>query len=83
MAMDSNLTNYAFRFAKDGSVTQLLNDSIVPVKRSYTFSDSAHLVLNEGDSLQEKQLMQVLLLSNEQLHVMSSDSTTFFFKKVK
>jgi hypothetical protein len=55
----------------------------VPVKRSYTFSDSAHLVLNEGDSLQEKQLMQVLLLSNEQLHVMSSDSTTLFFKKVK
>ena len=83
LSLDSNLTNYAFRFAADGSVTQLLNDSIVPVKRNYTFSDSVHLVLNEGDSLQEKQLMQVLLLSKEQLHVMSSDSTTLFFKKVK
>lgn len=83
MALDSNLTNYAFRFTKDGSVTQLLNDSIVQVKRNYTFSDSVHLVLNEGDSLQEKQLLQVLLLTTEQLHVMGSDSTTLFFKKVK
>lgn len=83
MALDSNLTNYAFRFAKDGSVTQLLNDSIVPVKRTYTFSDSTHLVFNEGDSLQEKQHLQVLLLTNEQLHVMSNDSTTLFFRKLK
>jgi hypothetical protein len=81
MAMDTNFVNYRFQFKEDGSITQFLGDSIVPVKRGYEWKDSAHLVFSEGDSLSEKNPVQVLSLTKEQFSIMSADSSVFYFKK--
>lgn len=82
MALDTNLMKYQFNFQKDGSITQLLGDSIVPVKRSYEWKDSAHLVFKEGETLSEIQPVQVLSFSKEQFSIMSTDSSVLYFKKL-
>jgi hypothetical protein len=81
MALDSNLANYHFQFKEDGSITQMLGDSIVPVKRGYEWKDSASLIFTEGDSLTEKHPVQILSLSKEQFSMMNADSSIVYFKK--
>lgn len=81
MALDSNFTKYHFWFKEDGSITQMLGDSIVPVKHGYEWKDSASLVFTEGDSLTEKHPVQILSLSKEQFLIMNADSSIFYFKK--
>jgi hypothetical protein len=81
MALDTNFSKYHFQFKEDGSITQLLGDSIVPVKRSYEWKDSARLVFKEGETLSEIQPLQVLSFSKEQFSIMSTDSSVFYFKK--
>lgn len=83
LSLDSNLTNYTFRFADDGNITQLLNDSIVEQKRKYKWKDSSQLVIIEGDSSVDQQLMQVIALTPEQLNLMRADSSVVHFKKKK
>lgn len=81
MTMDTNFLKYHFQFKEDGSITQLLGDSIFPVKRGYEWKDSANLVFKEGDSLSEKNPVQILSLSKEHFSIMSVDSSVFYFKK--
>ena len=81
MALDSNFTKYHFRFKEDGSITQFLGDSALPVKRSYVWKDSASLVFKEGDSLSEKYPVQIISLSKEHFSLMNADSSVFYFKK--
>ena len=81
LVLDTNFTKYHFQFKEDGSITQLLGDSIVPVKRGYEWKDSASLVFTEGDSLTEKHPVQILSLSKEQLSIMNTDSSVIYFKK--
>ncbi len=81
LAMDTNFLKYHFQFKEDGSITQLLGDSIVPVKLGYEWKDSANLVFKEGDSLSEKNPVQILTLRKEQFSIMSADSSVFYFKK--
>ncbi|QNA46120.1 hypothetical protein [Lacibacter sediminis] len=83
MALDTNLTSYTFSFSKDGAVTQSLNDSIMPVKRSYQWNDSANIILSEGDSASDQQYMKILALTKEQLSLMSADSAVIYFRKKK
>jgi hypothetical protein len=83
LSLDSNLTNYTFRFAADGAITQLLNDSIVPQKSKYEWKDSSQLVILEGDSLTDKEVMHVVSFTPEQLNLMSADSAVIYFKKKK
>lgn len=83
LSIDSNLTNYTFRFASDGSITQLLNDSIVPQKSKYEWKDSSQLTILEGDSLTDKEVMQVVSFTNEQFSLMTADSAVVHFKKKK
>lgn len=82
MALDTNFSKYHFQFKEDGSITQFLSDSIVPVKRSYEWKDSAHLVFKEGETLSEIQPVQVLSFSKEQFSIMSTDSSVIYFKKL-
>lgn len=82
MALDTNFSKYHFQFKEDGSITQFLGDSIVPVKRSYAWKDSAHLVFKEGETLSEIQPLQVLSFSKEQFSIMSTDSSVLYFKKL-
>ncbi len=82
MALDTNFSKYHFQFKEDGSITQFLGDSIVPVKRSYEWKDSAHLVFKEGETLSEIQPVQVLSFSKEQFSIMSTDSSVLYFKKL-
>jgi len=81
MALDSNFTKYHFQFKEDGSITQFLGDSALPVKLGYQWKDSARLVFSEGDSLSEKQPVQIISLSKEQFLIMNADSSVFYFKK--
>jgi hypothetical protein len=83
LSLDSNLTNYTFRFAADGAIIQLLNDSIVPQKSKYEWKDSSQLVILEGDSLTDKEIMHVVSFTDEQLSLMSADSAMIYFKKKK
>ena len=83
LALDSNLTNYTIRFDADGAITQLLNDSILPQKGRYEWKDSAQLVIIEGDSATDKEVMQVLSFTPEQFSVMSADSAVLYFKRKK
>lgn len=83
LSLDSNLTNYTFRFTADGAITQLLNDSIVPQKSKYEWKDSSQLTILEGDSLSDKEVMHVVSLTAEQLNLMSADSAMIYFKKKK
>lgn len=83
LSLDSNLTNYTFRFNADGGITQLLNDSIVPQISKYEWQDSSQLIILEGDSLTDKEVMQVIALTPEQLNLMSADSAVIYFKKKK
>lgn len=83
LSLDSNLTNYTFRFSADGAITQLLNDSIVPQKSKYEWKDSSQLVIIEGDSLDDQELMHVAILTTEQLNLMSADSSVIHFKRKK
>jgi len=83
LSIDSNLTNYTFRFTADGFITQLLNDSIVPQKSKYEWKDSSQLVILEGDSLTDKEVMHVVSFTAEQLSLMSADSAMIYFKKKK
>ena len=83
LSLDSNLRNYTFRFTADGAITQLLNDSIVPQKSKYEWKDSSQLIILEGDSLTGKELMHVVLLTTEQLNLMSADSALIYFRKKK
>lgn len=81
VALDTNFTKYRFHFKEDGSIMQLLNDSIVPVKRTYAWKDSTHLLFNEDDSIPEPQSVQVLALTKESFSIMNADSSVFYFKK--
>ena len=81
MALDTNFTKYHFQFKEDGSILQLLGDSVLPVKRGYEWKDSARLIFTEGDLLTEKHSVQVLSLSKEQFSIMNADSSVFYFKK--
>ena len=83
LSLDSNLTNYTFRFTTDGNITQLLNDSIVGQKGKYEWKDSSQLVIIEGDSLTDQEVMHVTTLTTEQLKLMSADSSIVHFKKKK
>lgn len=83
LSLDSNLTNYTFRFAEDGALTQLLNDSILPQRSKYEWKDSSQLVILEGDSLTDKELMQVVTLTTDQLDLRSADSAVIHFRKKK
>jgi hypothetical protein len=83
LSLDSNLTNYTFRFAEDGVITQLLNDSIVPQRSKYEWKDSSQLIILEGDSLTDKELMQVIKLTPDQLDLRSADSAVIHFRKKK
>jgi hypothetical protein len=83
LSLDSNLTNYTFRFAEDGVITQLLNDSIVPQRSKYEWKDSSQLIILEGDSLTDKELMQVIKLTPDQLDLRSDDSAVIHFRKKK
>ncbi len=83
LSLDSNLTNYTFRFTADGNITQLLNDSIMPQKGKYEWKDSSRLVIIEGDSLIDQEVMQVLMFTPEHLSLMSADSAVVHFKKKK
>ncbi len=79
LALDTNFTKYRFQFKEDGSITQLLNDSVVPVKRTYVWKDSVHLVFKEADA--EQQPVEVLALTKEAFSIMNADSSVFYFKK--
>lgn len=81
MALDPNLKNYHFQFKKDGSLIQLLGDSLVPIKHRYEWKDSASLVFIDGDSLSEKHSVQLLTLTNDQFLIRSTDSSLIYFKK--
>lgn len=81
MALDTNFSKYHFQFKEDGSITQLLGDSALPVKRGYEWKDSTSLIFAEGDSLSEKHPVQILSLSKEQFTIMNADSSVFYFKK--
>lgn len=83
LSLDSNLTKYTFRFTAEGDITQLLNDSITPQKGKYEWKDSTRLVIIEGDSLTDQEVMQVLTFTPEQLSLMSADSAVVHFKKKK
>lgn len=83
LSIDSNLTNYTFRFTADGVITQLLNDSIVPQRSKYEWKDSSQLIILEGDSLTHKEEMHVVSFTPEQLSLMSADSAVIYFKKKK
>lgn len=83
LSIDSNLTNYTFRFSADGAITQLLNDSIVPQRSKYEWKDSSQLIILEGDSLTDKELMHIVSFTPEQLSLMSADSAMIYFKKKK
>lgn len=83
LSIDSNLTNYTFRFTADGVITQLLNDSIVPQRSKYEWKDSSQLIILEGDSLAHKEEMHVVSFTPEQLSLMSADSAVIYFKKKK
>lgn len=81
LVADSNYNKYQFRFKEDGSIAQMLGDSILPVKHGYEWKDSANLVFIEGDSLTEKIPVQVVSLNEKELTVTTADSTTIFYKK--
>ena len=81
MALDSNFSVYRFQFKDDGTITQLFNDSILPVKRTYEWKDSIHLVIKEIDSISTELPVQVLTLNQEVFSMMNADSSVFVFKK--
>jgi hypothetical protein len=81
VSLDTNFTKYRFQFKEDGSITQLLNDSVLPLKRTYEWKDSVHLAIHEGDSLAEQQPVQVLALTTDAFTIMHKDSSVFYFKK--
>jgi hypothetical protein len=81
LVADSNYNKYQFRFKDDGTITQMLGDSILPVKHGYEWKDSANLVFIEGDSLAEKIPVQVVSLNEKELTISTADSTTIFYKK--
>jgi hypothetical protein len=81
LALDSNFSSYRYQFKEDGTITQLLNDSILPVKRTYEWKDSAHLVIKETDSVSTELPVQVLTLNQEVFSLMNADSSVFVFKK--
>lgn len=83
LSLDSNLTNYTFRFTTDGTIEQLLNDSIMPDKARYEWKDSSQFVIIEGDSISDREPMQIVTLTTEQLHVRSADSAMIYLKKRK
>ena len=83
LSLDSNLTNYTIRFTVDGNITQLLNDSIVGQKGKYEWKDSSQLLIIEGDSLADQELMHITTLTTEQLKLISADSSKVHFKKKK
>lgn len=81
LSLDTNFTKYRFQFKEDGSITQLLNDSVLPLKRTYEWKDSFHLAIHEGDSLADQQPVQVLVLNADAFTIMHKDSSVFYFKK--
>ena len=81
LALDTNSTKYRFQFKEDGSITQLLNDSVLPLKRTYEWKDSVHFTIHEGDSLSDQQPVQVLALTTDAFTIMHKDSSVFYFKK--
>ena len=81
LALDTNSTKYRFQFKEDGSITQLLNDSVLPLKRTYEWKDSLHLVIKEIDSISTELPVQVLTLNQEVFSMMNADSSVFVFKK--
>ncbi|MEJ8818869.1 hypothetical protein [Lacibacter sp. H407] len=81
LSLDTNFTRYRFQFKEDGSITQLLNDTVLPLKRTYEWKDSVHLAINEGDSLTDQQSVQVLALTTDAFTIMHKDSSVFYFKK--
>lgn len=82
LSLDSNLTNYTFRF-DDATITQLLNDSIMQGKARYEWKDNSQFVIIEGDSTNDQEHMQVLTLTPEQLQLRSADSAMIYLKKKK
>ena len=81
LALDTNSTKYRFQFKEDGSITQLLNDSVLPLKRTYEWKDSNRLVIHEDDSSAIPQPIQVLALTTDAFTIMHKDSSVFYFKK--
>lgn len=81
LVADSNYNKYQFRFKEDGSIAQMLGDSILPVKHGYEWKDSVNLVFIEGDSVTEKIPVQVISLNEKELTVTTADSTIIFYKK--
>lgn len=83
LVADSNYNKCQFRFKEDGTIAQMLGDSILPVKHGYEWKDSVNLVLLEGDSLTEKIPVKVISLNEKELTLFTTDSTTIFYKKAE
>ncbi|MBK9570204.1 MAG: hypothetical protein IPO53_09975 [Chitinophagaceae bacterium] len=82
-AADSNFNKYVFDFQKSGDVIRTLNDSVKADTSHYEWNKAGELLWkkNAGDSATVT--YTVLKLTSDSLQILSKDSLSFLFTKIK
>jgi uncharacterized protein HemX len=82
-AIDSNFTKYRYDFKADGNVLKSLTDSVKADSSHYEWTKKNELVWKENARDSTSEVFTVTRLTNDSLLLLSKDSTTFVFAKLK
>jgi hypothetical protein len=80
---DSNLSKFQFDFQKNGNVIRSLNDTAKADTSHYEWSKANELVWKNNASDSTAKVFKVTKLTNDSLQIMSVDSSTILFFKMK
>ena len=82
-AIDSNLTNYHYDFRKDGNVFKSLTGSAKVDTSHYEWAKKNRLTWKENPGDSTSEVFTVTRLTNDSLLLLSKDSATFVFTRLK
>jgi hypothetical protein len=82
-AIDSNFTKYHYDFRKDGNVLKSLSDSAKADSSHYEWTKKNELAWKENPKDSISEVFTVTKLTTDSLLLLSKDSATFVFTKLK
>jgi len=82
-ARDSNFHAYHYNFLADGHVLQTIRDTVTTDTSYYEWSKKNELLIKEGTKDTTAEVFTISTLSSDSLVILSKDSASFVFTKLK
>ena len=81
--LDSNLYAYHYNFLADGHILQSIHDTVTTDTSYYEWSKKNELLIKEGTKDTTAEAFTISTLNNDSLVILSKDSSSFVFTKLK